>query len=135
MTVHHQLKEDLIEENKVEEIEKIVLKKLLMDQQTNQMLQMQAYSTLKKNKFTKKKLSPANENLNMLYDPQEERLRKAEYKREKMMKSVKHLIEMQNTSGSSGGGYDQYSMLISGIAGTQIIPNYTPAPPLSTVPI
>lgn len=40
-----------------------------MDQQTNQMLQMQAYSTLKKNKFTKKKLSPANENLKMLYDP------------------------------------------------------------------
>ena len=53
------------------------------------MLQMQAYSTVKKNRFTKKKLSPANENLKMLQDPQEGRIRKAEYKREKMMSSIK----------------------------------------------
>jgi membrane protein involved in colicin uptake len=64
---------------------------------------MQAYSTVKKNRFTKKKLSPANENLKLLQDPQEGRIRKAEFKREKMMSSVKQLIEMQNTSGNSGG--------------------------------
>ena len=94
---------------------------------------MQAYSTVKKNRFTKKKLSPANENLKMLQDPQEGRIRKAEYKREKMMSSIKQLMDMQNTSGNSGG--DQYSMLIQGIAGTQIVPNYAPASVINTVAI
>ena len=70
------------------------------------MRQMQGYSKMKKNKFTKKKLSPANENLKMLSDPQEEWFRKAEYNREKMMSSVKKLIDMENTSVSSGYGMD-----------------------------
>jgi len=34
---------------------------------------MQAYSQLKKAKFTRKKLSPANENMKILADPQETR--------------------------------------------------------------
>lgn len=96
---------------------------------------MQAYSTLKKAKFTKKKrkfnfsniiVSTANENLKMLQDPQEERFRRAEFKREKMMSTIKTLFDMNNTSAQSGG--DQYSILIQGIAGTQIIPNLAPAP-------
>ncbi len=43
-----------------------------------------------------------------------------------MMTSVKQLIDMNNITSTSGG--DQYSMLIQGIAGTQIVPNLTIAP-------
>ena len=88
------------------------------------MLQMQALSSTKKVKFNKKKLSPANENMRALQDPQESRYRKAEFKREKMMTSVNQLLGMN----SKGGNDSQYSMLIQGIAGTQIVPNLAPAP-------
>jgi len=74
------------------------LKKLLQDQQVNQQLSIQAYSSMKKAKFTKKKLSPANENMKILSDPQEGKYRKAEFKREQMITSVKQLLDMSGDS-------------------------------------
>ena len=75
---------------------------------------MQSLSSTKKAKFNKKKLSPANENMRALQDPQENRYRKAEFKREKMITSVNQLLGMN----SKGGNDSQYSMLIQGIART-----------------
>jgi hypothetical protein len=75
---------------------------------------MQSLSSSKKVKFNRKKLSPANENMRTMQDPQESRYRKAEFKREKMMNSVNQLLGMNNR----GGNDSQYSMLIQGIAGT-----------------
>jgi hypothetical protein len=55
----------------------------------------------------------------MLSDPSEERFRKAEFQREKMLTSVKQLFDLHNTTTGSSGG-DQYSLLVNGIAGVQM---------------
>lgn len=82
----------LVDTHKVEEIEKILIKKLLIEQPMHSPKASQSNS---KKKFNKKKLSPANENLQSMLQEGEggKGRRRAEYKKERMMTSVKQLLE------------------------------------------